>query len=225
LLAVATAGVATVAGFDRLRGWSVLVNGGSDLFLGGLDGLLFPFVIESGCELVEANAKEAANERADNEEPDVSLLGVSAERSGSDHKTDGKGRVEKGGAGHEEGAEDGHAKADKVHEAVDDGGEDGLASASQEDENEKGSEKDFEDERPVSGGGTSDSERKLLLAPSINGHKTAKNASEELSEYSQKQVDPAELDVTQGDGDRDYGVKVCFLGLVEEYHGKSNRDG
>lgn len=155
MLAIATAGVATVAGFDRLWGWSVLVNGGSDLLLSGLDGLLFgaflPFVVECSGELVEANAKEAANERADNEEPDVSLLGVSAERSGPDHKTNGKGRVEKGGAGHEEGAEDGHAKADKVHEAVDDGGEDGLASASQEDENEKGSEKDFEDERPVSG--------------------------------------------------------------------------
>merc|ERR1740116_515766 len=48
-----------------------LLDSGSDLLLGRLDGLLFEFVFESASELVEDNSEKGSDEGSDNEKPDV----------------------------------------------------------------------------------------------------------------------------------------------------------
>lgn len=137
----------TLLEFNVLRsGRGLLEDSRPNRLLGGLDRLLFPFVVQRGGQLVENNAEKAANERSDNEQPNVTLFGGLAERSGADHETNGEGRVEKRGAGEEETAKNGDHVTNKVDEAVHNRGQDGLSSRSKEDQHQEGREKDLEDE-------------------------------------------------------------------------------
>lgn len=68
--------LSTVALVNRDGSGALLDHSRSNLLLGGLDGLIFPVVIQAAGQLVENDADKAPDEGSHDEQPDVTLVSV-----------------------------------------------------------------------------------------------------------------------------------------------------